>query len=273
MRMSRFVSVCLTSSSLHGLLCSFSVASSFSPRHISLHRSTLTALAMSSTSVGLSDIGDNHHTGKQDLVSWRSRIDASIAKSRKIRGGNYVQIATVDSQTNEPRCRTVVFRGFQDMPSTSGISCDDKPCVMKMITDNRSNKVSEATTGNSSCELVWWFGKSSEQYRIRGELKFVGNAQFELDNELASVRKQQWGNLSDMAREQFFWKEPGLAYSGESTVPEGGRDDDGKVLPPPDSFLLMLLFPNRVEYLRLGDNFRQIDQRKGDEWSMSRVNP
>lgn len=268
MRMSRFVSVCLTSS-LTGLPSSFSITSSFSPRHISLHRTTT---KMSSTSVGLSDIGDNRMSNN-DLTFWRNRIDLSIAKSRKIRGGNYVQIATVDSETKEPRCRTVVFRGFQDMSSSSNIVCNDKPCVMKMITDHRSNKVTEATTGNSSCEMVWWFGKSSEQYRIRGELKFVGNGQFELDDELASVRKQQWGNLSDMAREQFFWKEPGLAYSGESTVPEGGRDDDGKVLPPPDSFLLMLLFPNRVDYLRLGDNFRQIDQLKGEEWKTSRVNP
>jgi PPOX class probable FMN-dependent enzyme len=225
----------------------------------------------SSDSVGLSDIGGKT-TSDEGLTSWRSRIDTSIAKSRKIRGGNYVQIATVDSETNEPRCRTVVFRGFQDMPISS-VECEGKPCVMKMITDNRSNKVSEATTGNSACEMVWWFSKSNEQYRIQGELKFVGSGQFELDKQLASVRKQQWGNLSDMAREQFFWKTPGLVYSGDSTVPEGGRDKEGKLLPPPDSFLLMLLFPYRVEYLRLGDNFRQIDELEGDDWSMIRVNP
>lgn len=40
---------------------------------------------------------------------WRERIEVSIAKSRKIRGGNYVQLATVD-EDGHPRCRTVVFR-------------------------------------------------------------------------------------------------------------------------------------------------------------------
>jgi hypothetical protein len=102
---------------------------------------------------------------------------------------------------------------------------------------------------------------------------FVGGGQFELDEKLASARKQQWGNLSDPAREQFFWKDPGIPYLGESSVPAGGRDDDGNVLPPPDSFLLMLLFPTRVDYLRLGDNFRQIDEIRDGSWTLSRVNP
>jgi len=270
MRMSRLLSVCVTSSSLHGRLSAFTGASCFSPRQ-QLQRGapTLQRAMSSSSSFGLSDLGEK--TGNEDLTSWRSRIDLSIAKSRKIRGGNYVQIATVDSETNEPRCRTVVFRGFQEVDES--IDCDDKPCVMKMITDNRSNKVSEASS-DAACEMVWWFAKSSEQYRIRGQLKFVGGkGQFELDEQLSSVRKQQWGNLSDMAREQFFWKEPGVPYSGESTVPTGGRDEEGKVLPPPDSFLLMLLFPTRVDYLRLGDNFRQVDEIKDGAWTLERVNP
>jgi hypothetical protein len=45
---------------------------------------------------------------------WTSRITKSIAKSRKIKGGNYVQIATVDAD-GLPTCRTVVFRGFTNI--------------------------------------------------------------------------------------------------------------------------------------------------------------
>ena len=60
-----------------------------------------------------------------------------------------------------------------------------------------------------------------------------------------SERKQQWGNLRDMAREQFYWEDPGISYTstwakGEG-IPLGGIDSDGKVLPPPDTFLLMTL--------------------------------
>ena len=63
-----------------------------------------------------------------------------------------------------------------------------------------------------------------EQYRLLGKLKLVGGD--ESDAELLSVRKQQWGNLSDPAREQFYWQPPG-EYSGKSQVPAGGRDDEG----------------------------------------------
>ena len=43
--------------------------------------------------------------------AYRVRLDISMAKSRKVRGGNYVQLATV---TNDgfPKCRTVVQRGL-----------------------------------------------------------------------------------------------------------------------------------------------------------------
>jgi len=260
---------------------------------------------------GLADIGikrksskvKSDHENTQHLT-WKQRIDISIAKSRKIRGSNYVQISTIDYETMEPRCRTVVFRGFvKDVPfdavkdvllrgggeggggeeSVEGGNCN-YDCVMKMITDERSNKVKELEgfhggDGNAnSVEMVWWFPKSSEQYRVRGKLQFIGNDgplfQNNQDNHdimhyFQSERKQQWGNLSDMAREQFYWKDanylgtPSCGDGGD--IPPGGRDDEGKVLPPPDSFLLMLLYPTKVDYLRLGDNFRQVD-----EWEWGR---
>jgi Uncharacterized conserved protein len=239
------------------------------------------SFAMSSLSndnhIGLTEIGSESHNASSDmssnneLTSWRDKITSSIARSRKIRGGNYVQISTVDPATLEPRCRTVVFRGFL---KENGSETN----VMKMITDKRSCKYSEVTTANlgqgqkSNCELLWWFAKSSEQYRIRGQLKFVGSD--EEDSFLSACRKEQWGNLSDLAREQFFWKDPGVPFEEQAKVPEGGRDSDGKVLPPPNNFLLMLLYPNRCDYLRLGDNYRQIDSIKDDTmWNIQRVNP
>jgi len=238
---------------------------------------------MSSTnesSISLTDIGAQSSpppaaSATQEITTWREKISTSIARSKKVRGGNFVQIATVDPQTFEPRCRTVVFRGFlkQDGKETD---------IMKMITDKRSSKYSEVTSTSTSasaekndvatCEMVWWFGKSSEQYRIRGNLKFFGSD--ETDAKLVIARKEQWGNLSDSAREQFFWKEPGLPFDSQAEVPEGGRDEEGKVLLPPDSFLLMLLYPTRCDYLRLGDNFRQIDNiTEGQNWDAQQVTP
>ena len=65
------------------------------------------------------------------VVPWRERIVGSIAKSRKIRGGNYVQLASVD-ESGLPRVRTVVFRGF----APDG--------CLKIITDARSQKVQQS---------------------------------------------------------------------------------------------------------------------------------
>mmetsp|Transcript_27646 Transcript_27646/g.50188 ORF Transcript_27646/g.50188 Transcript_27646/m.50188 type:complete len:300 (-) Transcript_27646:8-907(-) len=236
---------------------------------------------------GLTDIGSKNgvkSVSSNNETTWREKIAISAAKSRKVRGGNYVQLATVDPTTNEPRCRTVVFRGFLPIPQEDtnaqhGI-CSGQSCVMKMITDLRSSKVSEASSNkgnnnNDVAELVWWFGKSSEQYRIRGKLVFVGGGHFETDHDefLARARKEQWGNLSDVAREQFYWKDPGVPYEDQNAVPPGARDEQGKLLPPPDSFLLVLLYPKYVDYLLLGENYRQVDQFKDGEWSFSRVNP
>ena len=186
----------------------------------------------------------------------------------------------------EPKCRTVVFRGFLPSSSESGGSTNPQSCLMKMITDARSNKFAEITNATVdpegttheketkhliNCEMVWWFGKSSEQYRISGMLQFIGDD--ESDSHLQSCRKQQWGNLSDVAREQFYWLEPGVPYQGESKVPTGGRDEEGKVLSPPTNFLLMVLNPKKCDYLKLGENFRQVDTLEGDSWKVDRVNP
>ena len=131
---------------------------------------------------------------------------------------------------------------------------------------------------------------------------------------LEEARRQQWGNMSDPARDQFFWTgKPGAefgvversttgsisanaAYSTEKTMnrvaeemgeenedeaeescPDttkkrpkklnsagllpGGRDPStGNIVqPPPETFLLLLLIPHQVRYLRLTDNFAQTD--------------
>merc|ERR1711972_201870 len=107
----------------------------------------------------------------------------------------------------EPRCRTVVFRGFVELASAR----EPLPTAMKMITDARSEKVAQILA-RPACEMVWWFSKSSEQYRISGNLRLVGADSN--DASLLAARKQQWGNLSDQAREQFYWKAPGVAYAG-----------------------------------------------------------
>jgi len=203
---------------------------------------------------------------------WTARIGVSIAKSRKIKGGNYVQIATIDPD-GMPSCRTVVFRGFTNI--TSKKFGDLK--TMRMITDKRSEKVSHILN-KPAAELVWWFSQSSEQYRLFGELILV-NPSIKIDDDLdtpqlLALRNQQWNDLSDSAREQFYWSQPGVSYSEiVHEIPKGGRDENNKILPPPDSFSLLLLNPVKCKYLRLKDNFAQQDVLVEGNWSVNRVNP
>lgn len=250
-----------------------------------------TSSTRTTSSLGMSTEVRSEQELGETSKSWRSLLEVSIAKTRRTRGSNYVQIATVDPGSGEPRVRTVVFRGFiKDLPHDHSLNnwcdADHKPCLMKMCTDLRSKKV-EQTEQQPIAELVWWFPKSSEQYRIRGRLHLVGDDDVD-DRALAIARKELWGGISDTARESFFGSLiPGMPYCEElttddnsKTVPPGGRDEEGKVLPPPRNFLLMILDPQEVDYLRLtGAQYRQVDKRgtSADDankaWSWERVNP
>ena len=74
-------------------------------------------------------------SGSEECIGWRALLEVSSNRARKERGGNYIQIATVDAN-GLPRCRTVVFRGFLEQDS-SGRS------AMKMITNAQSDKVQQ----------------------------------------------------------------------------------------------------------------------------------
>jgi pyridoxamine 5'-phosphate oxidase len=144
-------------------------------------------------------------------------------------------------------------RGFQNLPANHALSniCDDASCIMKMCTAKDSQKVAQ-TQKQPIAEMVWWFPKTSEQYRVRGSLILIGNESDDIA--LVAARKELWGNIGDPPRESFLaiGVVPGEALpTPSSTIPEGGRGEDGKVLPPPDNFLLMLLDPSDCDYLRL----------------------
>lgn len=208
---------------------------------------------------GGSACGDS--AGNDEQVPWPRRVQSAIKKSRSIRGGNYVQLATVDSD-GAPHCRTVVFRGF--LPGDGGLE------ALKMITDARSEKVLHARA-SPACEMVWWFSQSSEQYRISGELQLVGP---EADGTMQAAREEQWSKLSGAAREQFWWNDPGLPFTGTPIVPKEGCKD-GQMLPPPGAFILLLLWPRTVKYLNLRSNLAIEDtwDAGAGVWRCQRVNP
>lgn len=129
---------------------------------------------------------------------------------------------------------------------------------------------------------------------MSGDIELVGESAV---GELLSARERMWTALSDSAREQFFWVgQPGAAISNDdvalagastsvsaiSSVTAKNNGDSASpsppqshgVLPsPPPNFLLMLLWPRQVKYLRLTDNFAQVDYFEDGQWKSQRVNP
>ncbi|OQR80618.1 PPOX class FMN-dependent enzyme, alr4036 family [Achlya hypogyna] len=181
------------------------------------------------------------------LVPWKVRLDSAIEANRHIPGTHYFQMATVGTD-GKPKSRTVVFRGFHDSSS------------LVVITDARSAKMTQLQA-NPAFEAAWWLPQNGEQFRLAGNIKVVNR-----NDDTEGLRVQMWQRLRESMRQQFFWPQPGTPF--EDTPLPVVTDPT-----PPDTFAVLLLVPSEVKYLRLHDNFAQVDTCVAAEWSLARVNP
>ena len=118
-----------------------------------------------------------------NLPSWRQDLKSSRKKEGKSTSNRWIQLATV-SEENEPRLRTVVFRGWH------------KDSSMIIFTDRRSEKI-EHLKSNPNAEILWLFLKTKSQYRFKGKI-------YEL-----SDNKNYWDLLSEKSKSSWFWGSPG----------------------------------------------------------------
>ena len=167
------------------------------------------------------------------LAPWRSHLSRALHLHRSQPYSRYLQLATVTTQ-GFPANRTVVFRGFLEDSNQ-----------LKFITDSRSQKIAHIEA-QPWAEACWYFNKSSEQFRLFGQLTLVTAASLELA--LQSARQVAWRQLSDSARLQFAWP-----HSGEE------REKEAEAFSPPQpsekeplaNFCLLLLTPEKVDHLEL----------------------
>jgi PPOX class probable FMN-dependent enzyme len=152
----------------------------------------------------------------------------------------------------------VVFRGFTD--NNHGL---------EFVTDRRSEKMDQIAR-NPWTEVCWYFPKTREQFRLSGQLTAIGSGSG--DRDLDALRHRAWQELSDRAKTQFFWPEPGGERSAiEAFVPP---DPIPETAPPP--FVLLLLAPEWVDHLQLldGPHHRRIYSYQSDgRWRDRAVNP
>jgi pyridoxamine 5'-phosphate oxidase len=191
------------------------------------------------------------------LAPWRSPLARALHRNRSLVYSRYVQLATVQAN-QRPANRTVVFRGFLEGSNQ-----------LQFITDQRSQKVEQLQT-NPWAEACWYFPKTREQFRIAGKLQLVTHPTSE--TELSRVYQAIWQSLSDSARLQFTWPEPGQPKAPPEQF----------ALNPPDAnqplphFCLLLLDPMRVDHLELRgepQNRYCYQLELGLEWGCDSINP
>ncbi|WP_353931457.1 Npun_F5749 family FMN-dependent PPOX-type flavoprotein [Okeanomitos corallinicola TIOX110] len=191
------------------------------------------------------------------LAPWRSLITRALHKNRSLVYSRYLQLATV-RENGLPANRTVVFRGFVEETNQ-----------LKFITDIRSAKA-EQIPKQPAAEICWYFPNSREQFRIAGNLILVtANSH----GDLQTARIKMWQELSDAARLQFAWPNPGKE---RVKTPEAFTPPAPDNIEPVENFCLLLLEPTEIDHLELrgepqNRTFYQVNENK--EWYCEEVNP
>lgn len=186
------------------------------------------------------------------LAPWREAIAAALHRNRSRPDSRYWQLATVRPD-GSPAVRTVVFRGFRS-------GCDD----LLLITDRRSDKLRDLAHQPRS-ELCAYLPVSREQFRLGGWMEVHTVAD---DGE--SLRADLWSRLSEAARQQFTWPQPGAAAAPSSVFSVPAPDT------PPESFVVLTLVPEQVDHLLLRPTpqQRRLHRRRDDgTWDSTDINP
>ncbi|MCU0542170.1 MAG: pyridoxamine 5'-phosphate oxidase family protein [Oscillatoriaceae cyanobacterium Prado104] len=191
------------------------------------------------------------------LAPWRSLLARALQRNSSLVYARYVQLATVRAN-GQPANRTVVFRDFLEDTNQ-----------LKFITDSRTQKVQEINLYPWG-EICWYFPKIREQFRIAGKLILV-DADYS-EPALQQARRIAWQEISEEARSQFTWPQPGENKATARAFQQPAPDS----IAPLDNFCLLLLEPEQVDFLQLRGEpqNRSLYLRDGEgNWSVRSVNP
>ena len=179
-----------------------------------------------------------------NLPIWRQELKSMRKKEGKSPSNRWIQLATVNDK-NEPRLRTVVFRGWRSESS------------MIIFTDRRSEKIKHLKY-NPNAEILWFFLKSKTQFRFKGAI-----------NELMDSTNY-WNELSEKTQSTWFWEYPGQKIKTD-IKPSQIKPNN---LHRPNNFVVLQFEINSVDLLKLVSPIhkRYIWQKK-DNWNKLEINP
>uniref|UniRef100_A0A0A9EE91 pyridoxal 5'-phosphate synthase n=1 Tax=Arundo donax TaxID=35708 RepID=A0A0A9EE91_ARUDO len=191
---------------------------------------------------------------------WRALLQRSLDANAHLRHSTYFQLATVGAG-GRPANRTVVFRGFQE-------HCDK----IQINTDARSNKVGDIKSSPFG-EICWYFTDSWEQFRISGSIDVIDGSS--ADPVKLQHREKAWFASSVKSRLQYLGPQPGIPVVDDDHVNDVHLDPSAG---PVDAFCLLVINPEKVDYLNLKSNQRLmfIKSQKGDgagDWMAEKVSP
>ena len=179
-----------------------------------------------------------------NLPSWRQDLKSSRKKEGKLPSNRWIQLATV-SEENEPRLRTVVFRGWH------------KDSSMIIFTDRRSEKIGHLKS-NPSAEILWFFLKTKSQYRFKGKISEL------IDN------KNYWDTLSDKSKSSWFWDSPGKKIKPKLQSSYEIKSN----LPTTENFVVLNFEIDSVDLLKLEQPVhKRYLWEKSKKWEKVEINP
>ena len=181
---------------------------------------------------------------ENNIPIWRQELKSARKKEGKSPLNRWIQLSTVNSN-NEPRIRTVVFRGWA------------KETSMLIFTDSRSDKI-EHLKNNSSAEVLWLFLRSRSQFRFKGNMKEL------------KVNTKYWDSLSNRSKSTWYWQHPGKEIDSNMKP--------SQIIPThlnkPENFVVMEFEIYSVDLLKL---FTPIHKRyiwnKSNSWGRIEINP
>ncbi|KAF8780383.1 hypothetical protein HU200_001495 [Digitaria exilis] len=191
---------------------------------------------------------------------WRALLQRALDGNAHLRHSTYFQLATVGAG-GWPANRTVVFRGFQE-------HCDK----IQINTDARSNKV---CCQRNVCvlQICWYFTDSWEQFRISGIIDVIDGSS--ADPAKLQHREKAWFKSSVKSRLQYLGPQPGVPVVDDQQINDVHLDASAG---PVDAFCLLVLDPEKVDYLNLKNNqrlvFTRIQKEDGSsDWMAEKVSP
>ena len=181
---------------------------------------------------------------ENNIPIWRQELKSARKKEGKSPLNRWIQLSTVTGN-NEPRIRTVVFRGWR------------KESSMLIFTDSRSEKIKHLKK-NSNAEVLWLFLRCKSQFRFKGKMK-------ELE-----LNTKYWDSLSEKAKSTWFWQHPGKkidTYAQPSQIIPTN-------LNKPENFIVLEFEIYSVELLKLVTPIhKRYIWNKRDSWQKIEVNP